>query len=98
MVVDKSLLALGLATAILRCAVAVTDASGTTLYFDQGVLIVRKAVGDINLILAGTVKTGPTIVPVGANINLVANIYPAGTMIYLNAIELDMANHRQRVY
>ena len=64
---------------------AVSDASGTTLYPDQGVLIVRKVVGDINLILAGTVKTGPTIVPVGANINLIANIYPAGTLTVANS-------------
>jgi len=64
---------------------AVTDASGTTLYPDQGVIIVRNVPGDISLILAGTVKTGPTVVPVGANINLVANIYPAGTMTVANS-------------
>ncbi|HEY6330409.1 MAG TPA: fibronectin type III domain-containing protein, partial [Blastocatellia bacterium] len=64
---------------------AVTDASGTTLYPDQGVLIVRKVPGDISLILAGTVKTGPTIVPIGANISMVANIYPAGTMTVANS-------------
>jgi len=64
---------------------AVTDASGTTLYPDQGVLIVRKVSGDISLILTGTVKTGPTIVPVGANINMLANIYPAGTLTVANS-------------
>jgi uncharacterized protein (TIGR02597 family) len=64
---------------------AVTDAAGTTLYPDQGVLIVRKVPGNITLILAGTVKTGSTIVPVGANINLLANIYPAGTLTVANS-------------
>jgi hypothetical protein len=64
---------------------AVTDASGTTLYPDQGVLIVRKVSGNISLILTGTVKTGPTIVPVGANINMLANIYPAGTLTVANS-------------
>ena len=58
----------------------VTDASGTTLYPDQGVVIVRRAAGDISLILTGTVKTGPTVVPVESNLNLVANLYPAGTL------------------
>ena len=64
---------------------AVKDASSTTLYPDQGVVIVRKLAGNISLILAGTVKTGPTIVPVGANINLLANIYPAGTLTVANS-------------
>ena len=64
---------------------AVTDASATTLYPDQGVLIVRKVRGDISLILAGVVKTGPTIVSVGANTNFIANIYPAGTMTVANS-------------
>ena len=64
---------------------AVTDAADTTLYPDQGVLIVRKVPGDITLILTGTVKTGPTIVPVGANINLLANLYPAGTLTVANS-------------
>jgi hypothetical protein len=31
------------------------------------------------------VKTGPTIVPVGANINVLANIYPAGTLTVANS-------------
>ncbi len=39
---------------------AVTDAAGTTLYPDQGVVIVRKVPGDIGLILTGAVKSGPT--------------------------------------
>jgi hypothetical protein len=63
---------------------AVSDASGTTLYADQGVLIVRKG-GNMSLILKGTVKTGPTIMPVGANMNLVANIYPAGALTVGNS-------------
>jgi uncharacterized protein (TIGR02597 family) len=59
---------------------AVTDAAGTTLYPDQGVVIVRKVLGDIGLILTGAVKSGPTQVPVESNMNLVANLYPAGTL------------------
>jgi len=64
---------------------AVADASGTILYPDQGLLIVRKVAGDINLILTGAVKTGPTVVPVDRNINLVANIYPAGPLTVANS-------------
>jgi uncharacterized protein (TIGR02597 family) len=59
---------------------AVTDASGTILYPDQGLLIVRKVAGDLGLILTGTVKTGPTVVQVESNLNLLANVYPAGTV------------------
>jgi hypothetical protein len=59
---------------------AVTDAAGTTLYPDQGVVIVRKVPGEIGLILTGAVKSGPTQVPVESNLNLVANLYPAGTL------------------
>ena len=64
---------------------AVTDASGTILYPDQGILIVRKVAGDISLIFTGTVKTGPTVVGVESNVNLIANIYPAGTLTIANS-------------
>lgn len=56
------------------------DASGTKLYADQGVCIARKVVGDLTLIVTGAVKTGPTIIPIGTNSNLAANVYPAGTL------------------
>lgn len=57
-----------------------TDASGTTLYLDQGVVVCRKIAGSLSLVLTGAVKIGPTVVPIGANLNLVANMYPAGTL------------------
>ena len=56
-----------------------TDASGTRLYLDQGVLVCRKITGAISPILTGWVKTGPTVVPVGTNLNFISNMYPAGT-------------------
>ncbi len=59
---------------------SVTDASQTRLYADQGVIVCRKIAGDRTLRLTGTVKTGPTIVPLGSDMNLVANMYPAGTL------------------
>jgi len=62
--------AIGSVTKWRTDADAVTDASGTILYPDRGLLIVRKVAGDISLILTGTVKTGPTVVPVDRNINL----------------------------
>jgi len=60
--------AIGSVTKWRTDADAVTDASGTILYPDRGLLIVRKVAGDISLILTGTVKTGPTVVPVDRNI------------------------------
>jgi hypothetical protein len=58
----------------------VTDVSNTKLYLDQGVAIRRRATGDLTLIVTGAVKTGPTVVPMGANSNLPANMYPAGLL------------------
>lgn len=59
---------------------ATADASSTKLYMDQGVAIRRRAAGDITLVVTGAVKTGPTIIPIGVNSNLCANMYPAGTL------------------
>jgi len=64
---------------------AVSDASGTTLYPEQGVIIVRKVAGDINITLMGTVKTGPTVSPIGPKVNLVADVYPAGSLTLGNS-------------
>ncbi len=64
---------------------AVTDASGSKLYPDQGVIIKRKTPGASKLVLKGAVKTGPTVVPVGTGTNLVANVYPAGTLTLGNS-------------
>ena len=60
------------------------DASKTKLYADQGVVIYRKVIGNLKLALTGEVKTGATKVPIGANMNLVANVYPAGTLTLAN--------------
>jgi len=62
-----------------------TDASGTALYLDQGVIVCRKLAGDLPLGLTGAVKTGPTIVPIGTNLNLIANVYPAGNLTLGNS-------------
>jgi len=63
---------------------AVSDASGTKLYPEQGVIIVHKVAGDISITLMGTVKTGPTVSPIGPKVNLVANVYPAGNLTLEN--------------
>jgi Bacterial Ig domain/Fibronectin type III domain len=57
-----------------------TDAADTELYVDQGVSVCRRATGDITLVVTGAVKCGQTLVPIGANSNLCANMYPAGTL------------------
>ena len=62
-----------------------TDASSTPLYLDQGVILCRKVSGNLSLPLTGMVKTGPTLIPVGTNLNLIANVYPAGTMTLANS-------------
>jgi hypothetical protein len=59
---------------------AVADAASNQLYVDQGVSIRRKTAGDITLIVTGAVKLGQTLVPIGANSNLCADMYPAGTL------------------
>jgi hypothetical protein len=64
---------------------ATTDTSDTKLYADQGVSICRKATGDVTLVVTGAVKTGQTIVPIGVNSNLCANLYPAGMMTLGNS-------------
>lgn len=64
---------------------ATVDTSSTKLYVDQGVSICRKIVGDLTLVVTGAVKTGPTVVPIGANSNLVANMYPAGSLTLGNS-------------
>jgi hypothetical protein len=48
-------------------------------------VISRKATGTITLVVTGAVKTGPTLVPIGANSNLCANMYPAGTLTLGNS-------------
>lgn len=64
---------------------AVSDASDTKLYADQGVCIARKITGDLTLVVTGAVKTGPTVIPIGTNSNLTANVYPAGTLTLGNS-------------
>jgi Bacterial Ig domain/Fibronectin type III domain len=59
---------------------ASTDASNTELYVDQGVSIRRRTGGQVTVVVTGAVKLGQTIAPIGANSNLCANMYPAGTM------------------
>lgn len=59
---------------------AMADASGTKLYPDQGLIIKRKSGNGSTIVAKGAVKTGPTIVPIGSQSNLVANMYPAGQL------------------
>ena len=63
----------------------VSDAAGTQLYLEQGLVIARKAKGTITLVLTGAVKTGPTLIPIGPSSNLCANMYPAGTLTLGNS-------------
>lgn len=64
---------------------AIPDASNTKLYVDQGVAINRKTAGDLTLVVTGAVKTGQTVVPIGTNSNLCANMYPTGSMTLGNS-------------
>ena len=63
---------------------ASADASKTKLYLDQGVVIRRKTTGDVTLIVTGAVKSGQTMVPIGVNSNLCANMYATGGLTLAN--------------
>lgn len=64
---------------------AAADAGNTRLYFDQGIIICRKTPGAVRLELTGSVKTGPTAIPIGPGTNLIANVYAAGTLTLENS-------------
>ena len=34
----------------------------------------------MDIVIKGAVKMGPTVIPIGVNMNLVANVYPAGVV------------------
>jgi len=53
-----------------------TDASNTILYMDQGIWIKRKLGSSVSTKLVGAVKLGQTLIPISANQNIVANVYP----------------------
>jgi len=59
---------------------ATDDASNFPLFSDHGLIVRRKVAGDLSVFVTGTVKTGPTVVPVGPLMNLAANVYPAGNL------------------
>jgi uncharacterized protein (TIGR02597 family) len=56
---------------------AVTDAAGSVLYPEDGLLIKRKHAGDVKVPLLGVVKSGQTTIPILAGTNLVGNVYAA---------------------
>lgn len=54
-----------------------TDAGGTVIYQDEGVLLSRKQAAPVNLALMGAVKTGQSSIPVFTGLNIVGNVYAA---------------------
>jgi uncharacterized protein (TIGR02597 family) len=48
------------------------------LYIDQGLLVIRKTTGLVNVQLVGGVKLGTTISPVVSGATFIGNVYPAG--------------------
>jgi uncharacterized protein (TIGR02597 family) len=54
-----------------------TDASGTVLYPEEGIIVKRKQASAVNVVLMGSVKAGQTSFPIFAGTNIVSNIYAA---------------------
>ena len=62
-----------------------TDAGSTILYLEQGLIVCRKNPGNLNLLVTGEAKTGPTLIPIGVNNTLVANCYAGGQLTLQNS-------------
>lgn len=54
-----------------------TDASGTVLFPEEGLIVKRKQSSAANVALLGAVKMGQTSVPIVSGNNLIANVYAA---------------------
>jgi uncharacterized protein (TIGR02597 family) len=55
-----------------------TDKGSTPLYIDRGMTILRSPASNLNVLLVGAVKLGPTISPIigGSKVTRAANVYP----------------------
>ncbi|HXI85218.1 MAG TPA: TIGR02597 family protein [Verrucomicrobiae bacterium] len=62
-----------------------TDFGQVPLYNDQGVLISRTVTTNLNILLVGGVKLGPTIIPLVGTNNLAANIYATSAVTLSNS-------------
>lgn len=56
---------------------AMSDASNTVLFPEEGLIIKRKQTGAVNVVLLGAVKMGQTSIPISPGTNLVSNVYAA---------------------
>jgi uncharacterized protein (TIGR02597 family) len=61
------------------------DTSNVPLYIDEGLLFSRKQSATVNLYLVGEAKTGATQIPVSSGLNIVSNVYAAGTVTLGNS-------------
>ena len=61
-----------------KIGAAATDAGGTVIYPDDGIIIARLQSAATSIVVQGAVKTGQTSIPVLAGYTLLGNVYASG--------------------
>jgi len=62
-----------------------TEAGNTRIFVDQGFLIQKQTGTNLNIMLVGAVKLGPTSIPIGGTNNFVGNVYASSAMTLTNS-------------
>lgn len=59
-----------------RAAGKTTDFANEIIWFTDGIVIKRRGSGPLDLTVLGSLKTGPTIVPIEEGFNFLSKVYP----------------------
>jgi uncharacterized protein (TIGR02597 family) len=62
-----------------------TDFGSAPLYGDQGLLVNKSTSTNLNVMLVGAVKIGPTLIPISPLNNFAANVYATGSITLSNS-------------
>jgi uncharacterized protein (TIGR02597 family) len=57
-----------------------TDQQNAPILLDDGLVVKRLQSADVNVVVTGAVKLGPTQSPVTVGLNFIGNVYPSGSL------------------